>query len=231
MKQHEFNPLWRTTLLAAFLALLAAGCASSRGYNQADKTGEAITTVRNDLVNIKSAIDASAKALDGVIAAASTDPRKPYEAFATSVDKVDAAANTAKKDAETMRACGAAYFQQWEAQTKSVKSDDIRKLSEERKAKLQASFDEIKSAAQEAKQSFPGFLSDLKDLRTALGSDLSPQGIAAAKDVIQKTKTSGAEAQKDLDNLITEMNTVVAAITAAKQAPKKPTTAPSSQSS
>ncbi len=230
MKMNRPNPAGRNVLLAAFCTLLAAGCATSRGYKQADKTGEAINTVRNDVVNMKTAVDGSLKALDGLIAAASTDPRKPYEAFAKSVDKVEAAGNTAKKDADAMRERGKAYFDQWEAQLASVKSEEIRNLAQQRKATLQETFGKIKDTAQDTKDAFPLFLSDLKDLRTALSEDLTPQGIDAAKDIFLKTKNSGAELQKSLDKLIVEMNSVVAAITAAKPPPKQSTPAPKQSS-
>jgi hypothetical protein len=230
MKKHRLHPLWLKTLVPALCVAVVAGCASSRGYNQADETGAKIGTVRTDLANIKTAIDGSMKSLDELVAAASTDPRKPYEAFAKSVDNVEASGNTAKKDADKMRERAAAYFSQWETQMESVKNEDVKKLSQERKAKLQEAFDSIKNAADDAKQSFPGFLSDLKDLRTALAHDLTPQGIDAAKGVVDKTKTSAAQVQRDLEKLITEMNSVASAFTAAKVPPKKPKTVESPKS-
>jgi hypothetical protein len=210
---------WSNAILAMLCAAAMAGCAAPKGYNQADKTGEAINTVRNDVVNIKTAVDGSMKALDQLEATASTDPRKAYETFAKSVDKVDKAGQTAQKNADEMRQRGAAYFQQWEAQIGSVKSEEIRKLAQQRKAKLQETFGNIKNAAQDAKESFPPFLDNLKDLRTALSADLTVQGIDAAKAIFTKTKGNGVELQKHLDKLVAELNSVVAAITAAKPPP------------
>ncbi len=224
MTTHRLHPLWLKALLPALCLMVVAGCASSRGYQQADKAGESIGTVRNDVANLRTAVANSMTTLDAVVAAAGTDPRKPYEAFAKSVDRVESARNTARKDAEKMRERAAAYFGHWEAQMESVQSEDVKKMSSERKAKLQESFEGIKNAAEDSKQSFPAFLSDLKDLRTALGSDLTAQGMDAAKGIIQKTKNSGAQAQQDLDKLIAEMNSVAAAITAAK-VPSKQSTA------
>jgi hypothetical protein len=214
MKQQKRD--WLSAVLAMLCAVVMAGCATSKGYNQADKTGEAINTVRNDVVNIKAAVDGSMKALDQLEATASTDPRKAYEAFAKSVDKVEKAGQTAQKNADDMREKGAAYFQQWETEIGSVKNEEIRQLAQQRRAKLQETFGNIKTAAQDAKQSFPPFLDNLKDLRTALGADLTVQGIDAAKGIFTKTKSSGVELQKHLDKLVAELNSVVAAITAAK---------------
>jgi hypothetical protein len=219
MQMNGLKSLWGSALLAACCAVLLAGCAS-RGYKQADKTGVAINTLRNDVADIKTAVDGSLKALDAVVAAASTNPRKPYDAFAKSVDEVEDAGNTAKKDADAMRERGGAYFKQWEEQLASVKNEDIRKLAEERKAKLEETFGKINDAAQDSRNQFPPFLDNLKDIRTSLGANLSPQGIDASKDTFLKTKSAGADLQKSLDKLIIELNSVVAAITANKAPPK-----------
>lgn len=215
MKTQNKKSQWLKPAVALFCAALLAGCASS-GYKQADKTGDAINTLRNDVLNIKTSVDASLKAMDDLAAAASTDPRKAYEAFAKSVTQVESAGAKAKKNAETMQARGDAYFQQWETQLSSVQNEKIRTLARERKVKLQEAFGNIKKSAQGAKDTFPTFLSDLKDLRTLLSTDLTVQGIASAKSVFKKTKSEGLEVQKHLDELEAELNTVFAAITAAK---------------
>ena len=67
------------TLMLAALIAGTAGCQTA-GYKQADKTGEGINTLRNDVVEMKAAVDGSLKALDELAAAATTDPRKPYQA-------------------------------------------------------------------------------------------------------------------------------------------------------
>jgi len=68
MSQSRLNGRYLTSALGALCALTIAGCAT-RGYQQADKTGEAINTLRNDVVNMKYAVDNSMKALDRVVAA------------------------------------------------------------------------------------------------------------------------------------------------------------------
>lgn len=97
-----------------------------------------------------------------------------------------------------------------------MKNEDIWKLAQEPKAKLQEAFRNIKTAAQDTKQNFPPFLAVLKDLRTALSADLTVQRIDAAKGIFKKTKAHGVEVQQNLDSLVAELNSVVATITAAK---------------
>ena len=201
------------TLSLTVLILAAVGCATS-GYKQADKTGESINSLRNDVVEMKAAVDGSMKALDGLIAAASTDPRKPYETFAKSVQRVEDASATARKQAQAMQESGQAYFAKWESELATVKNEEIRTLAQQRRAKLQETFNGIKTAAEGAKEKFPPFLNDLKDLRTALSADLTAQSIDGVRGTVKKTKTAGVEVQNELDTLVAELNSVVASITA-----------------
>ena len=91
---------------------------------------------------------------------------------------------------------------------------EIRKLAEERKAKLQATFGDIKSTMEPARDQFNAWLAPLKDLQKYLSQDLTISGIDAAKDLIAKSKAGGTEVQQSL--VIAELNTVVATITPAK---------------
>ena len=97
---------------------------------------------------------------------------------------------------------------------------EIRKLVEERKAKLQAAFGNIQTTMEPARDQFNAWLGPLKDLQKYLNQDLTINGIDAAKGLIAKSKNEGRELQKTLDNVIAELNTVVATITPAKAGKK-----------
>ena len=154
--------------------------------------------------------------LDQIAVTATTDPRKAYEHYSKAVEGVEKAADRAKKRAENMNAQGEEYFKTWEKQLSEVHNPEIRRLAEERKVKLRTTFDGIKTAAQDTKDYFPGFLADLKDLRTFLGNDLTVGGVDSAREIIQKTRKDGAKTQGALDGLIAELNSVAAALTPAK---------------
>ena len=96
----------------------------------------------------------------------------------------------------------------------------IRKLAEERKAKLQTTFANIKTKMEPAREQFNSWLTDLKDLQKYLNQDLTISGIDAAKDLIAKSKKDGVDVQQTLDSVIAELNSVVAAITPDKVAKK-----------
>lgn len=210
--------LTATTLTAA---VLMTGCGTTSGYKQADKTGAGIAEFRTEIVNGKTAIDTTMKALDQIAVSANTDPRKAFEQFSKTVGNLDSTANKVRKRAQDMQAQGKAYFAQWEKQLAEVKNEEIRNLAAQRRAKLQETFDNIKTVAEPLKTQFDPWMSDLKDLEKYLANDLTIAGVDAAKGLFAKTKAEGIEVQKSMDALVAELNTIAATLTPAKVEPKK----------
>jgi hypothetical protein len=210
----------RAALIIAAAQLFTSVNASAAGYKLADKTGASIAEFRDEIVIIKKEVDATMAALDKIVTTATTDPRKAFKDFDKAVPRIEDAAKKAKKRSEDMKARGQAYFKDWEKELAGVKNEDIRKLAEDRKTKLQASFDSIKTFMEPARDQFNPWLADLKDLQKYLSNDLTIEGVDAAKELIGKTKTEGQAVQQTLDKVIAELNTIVATLTPAKEKKK-----------
>jgi hypothetical protein len=196
--------------------LLVTGCGTTSGYKQADKTGAGIAEFRDEIVKGKAAIDATMKSLGDIASTANTDPRKAFEQYSKDVANLDSTAAKIRKRGQDMKEQGQAYFKQWEQQMASVQNPEIRTLAEQRKAKLQETFDKIKLLTEPLKAQFDPWMSDLKDLQKYLSNDLTVAGVDAAKPQFTKTQTEGVEVQKLIDGLIAELNTIAATITPAK---------------
>jgi len=200
---------------AVLTSISLAGCGTTAGYKQADKTGKGVAEFRQEITNGKQAVDNTVSALSQVAVTANTNPREAFQAFSKSLANLESAAEKARKRGAEMRARGKAYFDQWQEQMAQVKNPEIRQLAEQRKAKLQAAFDSIKRYAEPLKAQFDPWLADLKDLRTYLSNDLTVTGVDAAKSLFTKAQSEGLEVQKSMDALVTELNTVAAALTPA----------------
>jgi len=204
------------SLIAGPALVVTCFQASAAGYKLADKAGASIAEFRNEIVDVKKEVDATLASLDKIVAQATVDPRKAFKEFEKNVPRVDSAAAKAKKRAAEMREKGKDYFDKWEKELAGVNDPDIRKLAEERKVKLQATFGTIKSAMEPVRDQFNTWLTDLKDLQKYLSNDLTIGGIDAAKELMAKNKAEGLLVQANLDKVIAEMNTVVATIMPAK---------------
>ncbi len=210
------TPVAMAALITVAAPLFTATPASAAGYKMADKVGASIAEFRDEIVTIKKEVDNTMAALDKIVTTAATDPRNAFKDFDKAVPQIDDAAKKAKKRGEDIKARGQAYFKAWEKELASVNNADIRKLAEERKAKLQATFDSIRTSMEPVRDQFNTWLADLKDLQKYLSNDLTIGGIDAAKELIGKAKTEGQGVQQSLDKVITELNTIVATLTPAK---------------
>jgi len=220
--KHILASLTITTLAAA---ILVTSCKTS-GYQQADKTGAGIASFRGEIVKCKQAVDSTVTALDQIALSANTNPRPAYENYCKQVANLDASANKVRKSAQDMKDRGQAYFAQWEQQLSQVKDENIRQLAQDRKAKLQESFDKIREYTEPLKQEFDPWMSSLKDLQTYLANDLTVNGIAAAKKPFAAAKSNGTKVQKSMDDLVDELNTLAATLTPANVQPVADTNAP-----
>ena len=211
----------RITIFATIaIVAMVLGCATS-GPKQVDKIGAGFGDFRNEVVNLKTAVNQSMAYLDQTVEDADKDPRKAFSDFSKSVDQVAKAREKADKRAADVKAAGAAYFEQWEKQLADMNNPEIRQLSEERKKKLNEIFGNFGPLLEQTNADFDAFYSDLKDLRSFLSQDLTIAGMDAAKGIIKNTRESGDAVDASLDDLIAEMNAIEAAITPSKGAPKE----------
>ncbi len=206
---------WAALSVAA-AQLITATTASAAGYKMADKVGASIAEFRDEIVTVKKEVDNTMAALDKIVTTAATDPRKAFKDFDKAIPQIDDAAKKAKKRGEDIKARGQAYFKAWEKELADMNNAEIRKLAEERKAKLEETFGKIRTSMEPVRDQFNTWLADLKDLQKYLSNDLTISGIDAAKELIGKTKTEGQAVQKSMDKVIAELNTIVATLTPAK---------------
>jgi hypothetical protein len=90
--------------------------ASAAGYKLADKVGASIAEFRDEIVDVKKAVDATMASLDKIVAQAAVDPRKAFKEFDKNVPRIDSGAARAKKRATEMKekGKGKAYFDTWD---------------------------------------------------------------------------------------------------------------------
>ncbi len=215
IKQLKLIPIFCTALTAA---VLFPGCATS-GYQQADKTGAGIAKFREEITKAKLAVDDTVKSLGQVAVTANTNPRDAFKQFSKSLANLESTSAKAKKQAQDVRAQGQTYFANWEKELAQLKNPEIKALATQQRAKLQATFDSIRTVAEPLKAQFDPWLSNLQDLQKYLSNDLTISGVDAAKSMFAKTQREGFEVQKSMDALVAELNTVAATLTPAKVAP------------
>jgi hypothetical protein len=202
------NP-WRWLLQAALVVALI-GCATT-------ETGPKTPTLRDDFIQYRqivvqsmALIDATLRSVDEISAQAHQDPRPAYATFAKQVQRLEVGSIKVRAHTQAMRARGDAYFEHWQEYLGTVKNEQVRQLAETHRSELKQSFDQIHLAAQQVREGFRPFLSDLQKLRAVLEADPSLARIDAQKDLILAAKDKGRQVQQGLDRILAEMNSMTA---------------------
>ncbi len=175
-------------LAASAPALYIAGCASS-GYNQAGDTSNSLQKAARAIDKGDTQIDTVLLALSDLVNNPGPNLKPQFDKYDTAVGKLESLAKEVDHDTTKMRTEGAAYFQNWDAELAKIHNEDIRSRSAERRTAVNERFDKVRVSYVRAQNSFEPFLSDLKDIRTALKTDLTAGGVYAVRSTANKAKT------------------------------------------
>jgi hypothetical protein len=202
-----------TTIAVLALAALLSGCAST-GYNRAGNTAVSFQEASVRINKGAGEIDAALAALSQLVDNPGTDLKKQFKTFDTAVDKADSFARDLSASATRIQQGGAAYFQHWDDYLVHIQSEDIRKISADRRAAVSKQFDQVKQAYDESRGGLNAFVADLRDVRTSLSTDLTAGGLAAIKSTASKTSAKGVTVRQSLTDLAVkfkDMGTTLAA--------------------
>jgi ABC-type Fe3+-citrate transport system substrate-binding protein len=209
----EDKPMNRTKTVLVVTGLLvavvmAAGCASSSGYKQADRTSDQMGGLREGLDEGKTQISETITALNDL--QSTSNVAAAFESYRKELKATEALAQRVRKRADEMRKKGAEYFKAWEQQLEELSSDELRGRASERRTELLAAFDRISEASQALTEAYGPLMDDLRDIATFLSADLTPAGINTISDVIKKAGKDAAVVNKRIDDVIEQIDDTVA---------------------
>lgn len=194
----KLNPILSISI--AFALLLMAGCAST-GYKKAGDTSTTIEKTARNIHKGNGQIDATLFALSSLVNSPDADIKSQFEKFDTAVTKLDSISNDVNTQAAAMQSQGADYFRTWDEELAKIQNENIRARSNDRKIAVAARFDKVRLSFVQTKADFVPFMSDLKDIRTALATDLTAGGIASIKSTANKAKANVTPLRESLSSL------------------------------
>jgi len=174
-----------TSAIVFSAALLAGGCAST-GYDKAGDTSDSLQKASRAIAKSDVQIDKTLLSLSDLVNNPNANLESQFKRFSSEVSKLESLENEVIKNSETMQKEGAAYFQKWDLEVAKIHNEKIRSRSTERKNTVAHHFDNVRVSYVQAQSDFKPFMSDLKDIRTALSADLTVGGINAVRTVAGK---------------------------------------------
>lgn len=195
----KLKPALSASLAAA--VLLMTGCASTTGYDKAADTSSSLEKTAQKIHQGNGQIDAVLFALSSLVNSPAADIKPQFDKFDSAVEKLDSLSNDVNEQAAAMQVQGADYFRNWDVELAKIQNEDIRERSSDRKAAVAARFDKVRVSYVQTKAAFIPFMSDLKDIRTALATDLTAGGIAAIKSTANKADRNVTPLRESLTDL------------------------------
>jgi len=200
---------------------LFAGCATS-GYQKAGNVASNVEKAADSIAKGSEQIDLTLAALTDLVNNPQPDLKPQFKKFSSDVNAVEAFAKNVAGRAKNMSTLGTNYFATWEAEIAKIQNEDIRKRSTERKEAVMKHFEKVKVDYNEAKTAFIPFMNDLKDIRTALSTDLTTAGITSIKGVAEKTNKNAVSVRQSLAKLVADFKELSSSLAAATPQPATP---------
>ncbi len=184
----------------ALAAALIAGC-SSTGYDKASDTASSLQKAAEGIDQSSNQVEAVLTALSDLANNPGADLKPQYKKFDTSVSTLFSTAEDVASAATGMKEKGNDYFKSWDEQLAQIKNEDIKHRSAERRLEVQKRFTDVKRSYLESSDAFKPFMSDLKDIRTVLSTDLTVGGVASIKGVAGKADKDAVPLRSALGKL------------------------------
>jgi SMC interacting uncharacterized protein involved in chromosome segregation len=217
MKRTKLIQLTTNLALVAALGILA-GCKSGN-YEAGASTAAGLTESADKAAAGKAKIDAALTSLNDLVNNPSGDLVPKFKQFNTAVSELESTAKHVSGNVASMRGQGKEYFAKWDEQLATIKNEDIKSRSVERKNEVQAKFTNIKKTYEETAMAFKPFMAELKDIQSALSTDLTSGGVSALKGPAEKLNKDAVPLKASIDKLATEFRELGVAMGSGMPAP------------
>ena len=219
MKSHKMKLITTNLALAAALTVLA-GCAS-KSYEKGAATATATQSAAAAVAQTSTKVTDVLGALNNLTFKSQGDLRKQYDAFVSATANLDKSIEALGSKVTAMRDAAAAYSENWSNQLNLIQGADLRQRSTERMNEVTTKLKDMDASYLNVKNSLRPFTSDLKDIQTYLGTDLTAGGIANIKDVVSKTKVDAVPLRDSIKQLQASFSSLGAALSPVLPTEKK----------
>ena len=210
---------------ASYLSLIVlvvglAGCVS-KSYDKGADTSAALQACGDSVAKTSTGITDVLGALNSLTYNPSGDLRTQFDAFTAATRKLNDATAKLNQTVTTMQVKSSAYLENWSNQLATIQSGNIRSRSAARRDEVSAKLATVGTSYQSVKSNIAPFTSDVRDIQTYLGTDLTAAGLGAIKDVVAKTKVDAVPLRDSVKKLQADFNDLSTALSPVLASPDK----------
>jgi hypothetical protein len=194
----------RTLLLSSGLALLLCACAT----NTHDRGAAASKSLRNAAAEVQienRQLTFTMSALDALVNKPAVDLRPQFKQFSSNLNRLEASARRNDKAAEAALKRNVVYLVVWDRELTNMNYEVVRERSEIRKNEVAESFKAVNQRYTEARTVMQPLLVYLNDIRKALDTDLTSNGLDAIRPVVANAQDNAGKVQMALQKLSDEL--------------------------
>ncbi len=183
------------SVASLFAALLTAvigitGC-SSTGIQRSEKATTTMQTIDNDIKLVVVQLDATGASLDELMRPGQSDLKKAFVSCTNNVSKIETMEKRFAIHADEMKDRGKDYFDEWQKEGNKYNNQQIRELSEQRRAQLGEIYAKIAENSVGVKGPFKAYVSDVKEIQIYVSNDLTSKGIESIAPIARKAVDDG----------------------------------------
>lgn len=200
MKRKNKKNLISTLTITAALAVLA-GCASKQNYQQGAATGAGLMAAGDKISIGITNIDTTLGSLSDLVNNPSGDLEPKLKTFNGNVSGLQIMYKNLQNAVTDARQKAAVYLTNWDANIGTIMNPDIKNAAQQRRDSVQQEMNDVKRSYTEVRTDFDPFMANLKDIQTALNSDLTAGGVSAVKGAADTANMNGNKLKQSLGDL------------------------------
>jgi hypothetical protein len=165
--------------------------------------------LQKNIETTDTALDSVVLSLHGLQSGGQPDPRKAYQQFDKNVGSLGKARAQITKTMDSIRSQADGFFSGWQADIDAMGTEDVKKVAQERKNKVERELKDVSRNFVIAKDAFDPWMKETQDLRSLLNNDLSTDGLGAATGLFDKAIQEAPAVKEALQQLYNEVERVI----------------------
>ena len=188
-------------LAAGLISLIAPPAFSQAGPEQTQKLVKTVEGTVKSIGETRQQLEKTVAGYNSIMEQTAKDTKDAYKGLGKDISDSEKKVGETRLKVDEMNAEAARHFAAWKENAAAITDPDLRKRSEQRLADAQARFQKIETAGKDARQSFDGLMSDLKNQSTFLGTDLNAGAITSLKPDAAKLNTRAKTVFEKIDGV------------------------------
>jgi chromosome segregation ATPase len=201
MKLHNLTFLIATAAMLALQPMAAEKSAAAGSLSTIEK-------VRSDLVSLDSLVLATSDALQRVKDSAKNpgELKKALSNFDDQYSALEAKSENIRTAVVNMKARTKEYHEKWLKELENMQNPKLKEKATSRFTEVKEEFDKIMENGDEAKRAFVPYVADLKDVKTYLSADSTPDAVNSLSNTIWKLGNRSRSVSGGIRNVIEQID-------------------------